>query len=183
MSRPNVSFAAVNGNGTMNVPMALSEKSGNIGLSIDTQSPPYAGPLSKSPSTPDTPGLRSRDAYDSLPPWRAAIRNKLMESLDWQSTALANMQALVRTPWLDQYFVYTSSLGTHTFFHDGSAGVLFLWLRSIWAWAATCSGAGSLHFVVCKGCCLRPKAIRAPCHPSHHQQPSPRIWFPLDTLH
>ena len=33
--------------------------------------------------------------------------------------------------------------------------------------AATCSGAGSLHFVVCKGCCLRPKAIRA-CHPSQY---------------
>lgn len=29
---------------------------------------------------------------------------------------LTRRQKYIRTPWLDAYFVYTSSLGTHTFF-------------------------------------------------------------------
>ena len=31
----------------------------------------------------------------------------------------------MRTPWLDQYFVYTSSLGTHTFFMTGLPATFF----------------------------------------------------------
>lgn len=85
-------------------------------------------------SRPSTPGLGPRDAYDSLSWWRAALRNRLLVDMEWQSTAIANMQvrgrpvlrlkfpvdlstqARIRTPLLDRYFVYTSSLGTHTFF-------------------------------------------------------------------
>ena len=90
MSRSNSTVASPDGNGPTKVPLALGEKNSKAGLTIDTKSPPYAGPLS--PLTPDSPGLRPRDAYDSLPPWRTAIRNKLLESLEWQSAVLANMQ-------------------------------------------------------------------------------------------
>jgi dihydrosphingosine 1-phosphate phosphatase len=38
---------------------------------------------------------------------------------------LVSTKARVRTPWLDQYFVFTSSLGTHTFFMTGLPACFF----------------------------------------------------------
>ncbi|KAK0189160.1 sphingosine-1-phosphate phosphatase [Armillaria mellea] len=62
-------------------------------------------------------GRQPSDAYDTLlPPWRAAIRRKLTQTVHLESKVIASMQEYIRTPWLDAYFVYTSSLGTHTFF-------------------------------------------------------------------
>ncbi|RDB18722.1 Dihydrosphingosine 1-phosphate phosphatase YSR3 [Hypsizygus marmoreus] len=64
-----------------------------------------------------TPGRRPMDVYDAtLPWWRAAIRRKLVKAVQKESKVIARMQDIIRTPWLDAYFVYTSSLGTHTFF-------------------------------------------------------------------
>ncbi|KAG6907686.1 hypothetical protein DXG01_007789 [Tephrocybe rancida] len=64
-----------------------------------------------------TPGRLPMDVYDvTLPWWRAGIRRKLVTSVQWESEIIAKLQNLIRTPWLDAYFVYTSSLGTHTFF-------------------------------------------------------------------
>jgi len=60
---------------------------------------------------------RAKDVYDAtLPWWRAAIRRRLVNVVHWESNVIARMQNKIRTPWLDTYFVYTSSLGTHTFF-------------------------------------------------------------------
>jgi hypothetical protein len=73
----------------MKAPLAPSDETPHAALSINTKSSYTDQP---SPPIPDGPGLRPRDAYDALPWWRAAIRNKLLESLDWQSTVLANMQ-------------------------------------------------------------------------------------------
>ncbi|KAJ7199136.1 sphingosine-1-phosphate phosphatase [Mycena pura] len=61
------------------------------------------------------------DVYDAtLPPWRAAVRRKLVASVHVESALIAKMQAssgdAIRTPWLDSYFLYTSALGSHTFF-------------------------------------------------------------------
>ncbi|KAG6865552.1 hypothetical protein C0991_001556 [Blastosporella zonata] len=57
------------------------------------------------------------DVYDvTLPWWRAAIRRRLVKIVQWESQVIAKLQGLIRTSWLDAYFVYTSSLGTHTFF-------------------------------------------------------------------
>lgn len=62
-------------------------------------------------------GRQPSDAYDTLlPPWRAAVRRKLTQTVHLESKVIACMQEYIRTPWLDAYFVYTSSLGTHTFF-------------------------------------------------------------------
>ncbi|KAG6827645.1 hypothetical protein H0H92_011011 [Tricholoma furcatifolium] len=64
-----------------------------------------------------TPGRLPTNAYDAtLPSWRAAIRRRLVKSVKWESEVIARLQDCIRTPWLDAYFVYTSSLGTHTFF-------------------------------------------------------------------
>jgi len=57
------------------------------------------------------------EVYDkTLSWWRAGIRRQLAKSIEWESQVLAAMQKRIRTPFLDSYFVYTSSLGTHTFF-------------------------------------------------------------------
>ncbi|KAF8970350.1 PAP2 superfamily-domain-containing protein [Flammula alnicola] len=64
-----------------------------------------------------TPGRQGRDVYDTtLSWWRAALRRKLVATVHWESQAIAKMQDKIRTPWLDAYFVYSSTLGTHTFF-------------------------------------------------------------------
>ncbi|KAJ3556621.1 hypothetical protein NP233_g11939 [Leucocoprinus birnbaumii] len=63
------------------------------------------------------PGKLPMDVYDAtLPKWRAAVRRVLVRTVRWESEVLAKMQEKLRSPWLDAYFVYTSSLGTHTFF-------------------------------------------------------------------
>ncbi|EIM81915.1 uncharacterized protein STEHIDRAFT_103330 [Stereum hirsutum FP-91666 SS1] len=55
---------------------------------------------------------------NTLSPWRAAMRRQLVEIVEWESGVLAKVQVreYTRTPSLDAYFVYTSMLGTHTFF-------------------------------------------------------------------
>ncbi|KAF8056632.1 sphingosine-1-phosphate phosphatase [Lyophyllum atratum] len=71
----------------------------------------------KEASQEPTPGRRPMDVYDkTLPRWRAAVRRRLVKTVQWESEVIARLQNLIRTPWLDAYFVYTSSLGTHTFF-------------------------------------------------------------------
>ncbi|TFK70137.1 hypothetical protein BDN72DRAFT_959047 [Pluteus cervinus] len=88
-------------------------------LSISTTPSPS---LSRSSS----PGLGSPDVYSTtLPWWRAEIRRRLVKSVAWESRVIARMQDYIRTPWLDAYFVYTSSLGTHTFFMTALPGVFF----------------------------------------------------------
>ncbi|KAF9226198.1 hypothetical protein BS17DRAFT_729195 [Gyrodon lividus] len=65
----------------------------------------------------DTPGHLSEDVYNAtLPWWRAAIRAHILKAVGGESSILARMQGCLRSPWLDNYFLYTSSLGTHTFF-------------------------------------------------------------------
>jgi membrane-associated phospholipid phosphatase len=58
--------------------------------------------------------------YDNtLQWWRAGLRRVLVNQVESQSDIIAAMQQRVRRPWLDTFFVYTSSLGTHTFFLTG----------------------------------------------------------------
>ncbi|KAF8839582.1 acid phosphatase/Vanadium-dependent haloperoxidase [Paxillus ammoniavirescens] len=65
----------------------------------------------------DTPGQLPEDVYNAiLPWWRTAIRAHILKAVARESPVLARMQARLRSPWLDKYFLYTSSLGTHTFF-------------------------------------------------------------------
>ncbi|KAG6845005.1 hypothetical protein H0H87_001777 [Tephrocybe sp. NHM501043] len=79
--------------------------------------PPSLRNLNEASEKDSTPGRLPTDVYDTtLPRWRSAVRRKLVRSIQWESKIIAGLQGLIRTPWLDAYFVYTSSLGTHTFF-------------------------------------------------------------------
>ncbi|KAH9887321.1 PAP2-domain-containing protein [Cubamyces lactineus] len=62
-------------------------------------------------------GRLSDGVYDrTLNWWRAGVRRAIVRCVERETRWLAAMQNRVRTPVLDQYFVYTSTLGTHTFF-------------------------------------------------------------------
>ncbi|KAL1941837.1 hypothetical protein VTO73DRAFT_6837 [Trametes versicolor] len=62
-------------------------------------------------------GRQSEEVYErTLNWWRAGIRRIIVRRVEQETKWLAVMQERVRTPLLDSYFVYTSSLGTHTFF-------------------------------------------------------------------
>ncbi|KAF2739011.1 hypothetical protein EJ04DRAFT_509170 [Polyplosphaeria fusca] len=62
-------------------------------------------------------GMKHHDHYaQQLPPWRNALRQKLIPIVRWETPYLALLQEQVRTPALDSYFAYTANLGTHTFF-------------------------------------------------------------------
>ncbi|KAI0088976.1 PAP2 superfamily-domain-containing protein [Irpex rosettiformis] len=62
-------------------------------------------------------GILPDEVYDrTMNWWRAGIRRSLGRTLAWEAKMIARMQERVRTPFLDTYFVNTSSLGTHTFF-------------------------------------------------------------------
>ncbi|QRW10624.1 dihydrosphingosine 1-phosphate phosphatase [Ceratobasidium sp. AG-Ba] len=68
-------------------------------------------------SAEDAPGTLPDEFYDAaMTPWRAAVRRRLVKNLKVESEWIGNMQRKIRHPFLDTYFVYTSSLGTHTFF-------------------------------------------------------------------
>ncbi|CAE6527519.1 unnamed protein product [Rhizoctonia solani] len=68
-------------------------------------------------SLDDAPGTLPDECYDAaMAPWRAAIRRRLVKNLKYESQWIGSMQRKIRRPFLDTYFVYTSSLGTHTFF-------------------------------------------------------------------
>ncbi|CAO1629500.1 unnamed protein product [Sympodiomycopsis kandeliae] len=62
-------------------------------------------------------GISAEEVYDEyLPTFIAKVRRVLIRSLRFESEWLAWHQPLVRTPFLDRYFVYTSLFGTHSFF-------------------------------------------------------------------
>lgn len=62
-------------------------------------------------------GTQIEDHYaHRLPPWRNALRNRLIPLVRWETPWLALFQDKMRSPALDSYFAYTANLGTHTFF-------------------------------------------------------------------
>ncbi|KLO10046.1 hypothetical protein SCHPADRAFT_857089 [Schizopora paradoxa] len=66
---------------------------------------------------PVDPGTAPDEVYDRImSPWRASLRRWILRDLRAETELIAKMQRRIRTPLLDTYFVYTSSLGTHTFF-------------------------------------------------------------------
>ncbi|KAH8116160.1 PAP2 superfamily-domain-containing protein [Phellopilus nigrolimitatus] len=89
---------------------------------------PSSSPWSESsaPVPSDAVGTAPEEFYvRSLAPWRAAARQLVMRRLEAESALVARLQASVRAPWLDAYFVYTSSLGTHTFFMTALPALFF----------------------------------------------------------
>ncbi|KZT61729.1 acid phosphatase/Vanadium-dependent haloperoxidase [Calocera cornea HHB12733] len=84
---------------------------------LSSRAPSPAPPGEKAAILVVEPGTQPDAVYDNaLPPWRAAIRRFIVRNLRTESEWITQMQKVVRKPWLDTYFVYTSTLGTHTFF-------------------------------------------------------------------
>ncbi|KAG1456166.1 hypothetical protein G6F46_007768 [Rhizopus delemar] len=48
--------------------------------------------------------------------WRANLRNKLLPLVRYETPIIASLQKHIRNSVLDNYFVWTANLGTHTFF-------------------------------------------------------------------
>ncbi|KAF2651474.1 sphingosine-1-phosphate phosphohydrolase [Lophiostoma macrostomum CBS 122681] len=62
-------------------------------------------------------GNKHHDHYaQRLPPWRNALRKRLIPIVRWETPYLALMQEKLRSPALDSYFAFTANLGTHTFY-------------------------------------------------------------------
>ncbi|KAI9320203.1 PAP2 superfamily-domain-containing protein [Dichotomocladium elegans] len=62
-------------------------------------------------------GTHDERLYDkALHPLRAKIRRKLIPLVRHETPYIAKLQHLIRTPMLDNYFLWTANLGTHTFF-------------------------------------------------------------------
>ncbi|KAI9567968.1 PAP2 superfamily-domain-containing protein [Boletus coccyginus] len=63
------------------------------------------------------PGRLPDDIYNvTLPWWRAVIRTHLVKAVARESIIIGSLQGRLRNSWLDSYFLYSSTLGTHTFF-------------------------------------------------------------------
>ncbi|KAF9237774.1 hypothetical protein BU15DRAFT_62970 [Melanogaster broomeanus] len=97
---------APNARANLKIPTSTTGSSSDSGTSQD-----------HSPAHDSGPGQLPEEVYNStLPWWRAAIRAHLLKAVARESPILARMQGHLRSPWLDNYFLYTSALGTHTFF-------------------------------------------------------------------
>ena len=125
----------------------FSAADGDVPEEHTSQSNPLAP--KKSAPLPDYPpvdhtesvaaGRLPEEVYaKTLPWWRAALRAKCVEVVEWESEVIgkwqvrlpfslklsvihasgcsSSLQDRIRSPWLDTYFLQTSMLGTHTFF-------------------------------------------------------------------
>ncbi|KAG8851831.1 hypothetical protein FRB91_007354 [Serendipita sp. 411] len=65
----------------------------------------------------ESPGTLPDSVYDlQMSWWRAAVRRMLIKSLVHESRILGAIQRKVRNNPMDTYFLYSSALGSHTFF-------------------------------------------------------------------
>ena len=145
-------------------------------VDLDDISPELVDPV------PDArPGNQPDDVYKAaMAGWRFALRSFVMTHLHWESELLASMQERLRTPWLDDYFVYTSSLGVRSCsrslsWSDLSAadsyvlyhfptGVLLLWFRRARSRAPVHALHRRLRLVVHERSCVCTPAIFAASH-------------------
>ena len=89
----------------------------NAASTIKANANSYQNSEKIQPMTSAAVGTGPDDFYArTLSPWRAAVRRFAMRNLEWESRCIGSMQRRVRTPWLDSFFVYTSTLGIHTCF-------------------------------------------------------------------
>lgn len=117
--------------------------------------------------TPGSIGIAPDEVYErALSWWRVALRRRLVRSLVWESKVIAAMQERVRTPFLDVYFVNTSTLGTHTFFMTMLPSLIFFGYRDI---------AQGLAFVLALGVYISSVIKDLMCSPRPYVPPVTRI--------
>lgn len=109
------------------------------------------------------PGQLPMDVYEAtLPWWRAAVRRALVGTVLWESKIIAKMQNKVRAPWLDAYFVYTSSLGTHTFFMTALPACFFFGYNELGRGLLVVLGTGVYCSSVVKDLFCSPRPFSPP---------------------
>ncbi|KAF9474578.1 hypothetical protein BDN70DRAFT_815445 [Pholiota conissans] len=110
-----------------------------------------------------TPGRQGEDVYDAnLSWWRAGLRRKLVRTVQWESKIIAKMQEKIRTPWLDAYFVYSSTLGTHTFFMTILPALFFFGYAELGRGLLTILGLGIYGSSVVKDLFCSPRPFAPP---------------------
>jgi len=104
-------------------------------------------------------GTLPPEIYDgTLNWWRSGIRRLLVKNLERESKWIGVLQRRIRTPWLDSYFLYSSSLGTHTFFMAALPLLLFFGQYEF-SWGIVfmlATGVYTTSFVKDLICCPRP---------------------------
>jgi len=104
-------------------------------------------------------GMLPSEIYDgTLNWWRSGIRRLLVKNLEAESRWIGLLQRTIRTPWLDKYFLYSSSLGTHTFFMTAIPLLLFFGQYEC-SWGIVfvlAMGVYTTSFVKDSICCPRP---------------------------
>jgi len=104
-------------------------------------------------------GMLAAEIYDgTLNWWRSGIRRLLVKNLERESRWIGQLQKRIRSHWLDRYFFYSSSLGTHTFFMTAIPLLIFFGQYEF-SWGMVfmlATGVYATSFVKDLICCPRP---------------------------
>ncbi|KAJ3844199.1 hypothetical protein F5878DRAFT_526256 [Lentinula raphanica] len=98
----------------------------------------------------------------SLSPLRSHLRSFLLPIVSRESHTIARLQKRYRTPFWDRYFVYTSSLGTHTFFMILLPAMFFFGARDVGMGLVMVMGGGVYASSVVKDLVCSPRPLAPP---------------------
>ncbi|KAJ3714381.1 hypothetical protein C8R42DRAFT_682616 [Lentinula raphanica] len=98
----------------------------------------------------------------SLSPLRSHLRALLLPIVSRESHTIARLQKRYRTPFWDRYFVYTSSLGTHTFFMILLPAMFFFGARDVGMGLVMVMGGGVYASSVVKDLVCSPRPLAPP---------------------
>ncbi|KAJ3823983.1 hypothetical protein F5880DRAFT_1563183 [Lentinula raphanica] len=98
----------------------------------------------------------------SLSPLRSHLRSLLLPIVSRESHTIARLQKRYRTAFWDRYFVYTSSLGTHTFFMILLPAMFFFGARDVGMGLVMVMGGGVYASSVVKDLVCSPRPLAPP---------------------
>ncbi|KAJ3987027.1 sphingosine-1-phosphate phosphatase [Lentinula detonsa] len=98
----------------------------------------------------------------SLSPVRYYLRSLLLPIVERESHVISRLQKRFRTPFWDKYFVYTSSLGTHTFFMILLPAMFFFGFRDMGMGLVMVMGGGVYASSIVKDLVCSPRPLAPP---------------------
>ncbi|KAJ4466322.1 sphingosine-1-phosphate phosphatase [Lentinula aciculospora] len=98
----------------------------------------------------------------SLSPIRFYLRSLLLPIVERESHVIYRLQHQFRTPFWDKYFVYTSSLGTHTFFSILLPAMFFFGFRDMGMGLVMVMGGGVYASSIVKDFVCSPRPLAPP---------------------
>ncbi|KAJ3813416.1 sphingosine-1-phosphate phosphatase [Lentinula lateritia] len=99
---------------------------------------------------------------NSLSPTRFYLRSLLLPIVERESHVISRLQRRFRTPFWDKYFVYTSSLGTHTFFMILLPAMFFFGFRDMGMGLVMVMGGGVYASSIVKDLVCSPRPLAPP---------------------